>query len=229
MSIAIHVTKCKFAIPNLEDKALPDPPSRMICSISLLGQILCPHQSDCYRVPEHHLNSGGGHRSKIKRTELPFEGQPHVHVAAALQEALLGRGHGDQEGTLGTGAGDEPEELLSIAGLTEEHEDIAVRKDPDVPMEGVDGREEGGASAEGDEGLGDLVGDEAGLSDACEEDGAAEGGEAQECLGEGEGLGEVEVPEEVIEMALLGLEEVQEGGLVDGFGRLEIAGGGGRR
>lgn len=45
-------------------------------------------------------------------------------------------------------------------------------QDADVAVEGVEGREKGGADGEGDEGLGDLLGDEAGLADAGEEDGA---------------------------------------------------------
>lgn len=79
-------------------------------------------------------------------------------------------------------------------------------------MEGVDGGEECGADAERDEGLGDLVGDEAGLADAGEEDGAGGG---EEGARESKGLGEGEILEEVVQVALLGFEEVQEGSFLN--------------
>lgn len=63
--------------------------------------------------------------------------------------------------------------------------------------------------------MGDLISDEARLADAGEENGATR---IKEGLGEGEGLGEVEVLEEEIEMALLGFEEIEEGIWVN-FGR----------
>lgn len=93
-------------------------------------------------------------------------------------------------------------------------------QDANVAVEGVERREKGGADGERDEGLGDLLGDEAGLADAGEEDGA---GGVQEGLGEGQGLGEVEVLEEVVEVVLLGFEEGEEVGWVDL--RLLIGGG----
>lgn len=43
-------------------------------------------------------------------------------------------------------------------------------------LEGVEGGEEVGADAEGDEGLGDLVSDEAGLANAGEEEDGVETG-----------------------------------------------------
>lgn len=51
------------------------------------------------------------------------------------------------------------------------------------------------------------MGDESGFSNAGEEDGA---GGIQEGLSKGQGLGEVEVLEEEIEVFLLGFEEVEE-------------------
>ncbi|KAL0009801.1 hypothetical protein SO802_004909 [Lithocarpus litseifolius] len=55
---------------------------------------------------------------------------------------------------------DESKEEISrsgAAGLAEEDDDVGGGENADVAVEGVDGGEEGGADAEGDEGLGDLL------------------------------------------------------------------------
>ena len=96
----------------------------------------------------------------------------HVHVTNGSERIALNRGEGDQVRAFSANARDEAEELVGIAGLAEEDDDVGGGENADVAVEGVDGGEEGGADAEGDEGLGDLVGDEAGLADAGEEDGA---------------------------------------------------------
>lgn len=217
---------------DLENESLADPPGGVIGGVSLLTQIPGAHQGDGDGIPENHLDRGRGDGGEVERAQLPLQRQIHVHVATALQQVLLGGRDGDQERAFRAGAGHQPQELLGVARFAEEDEDVAVGEDADVAVEGVDGGQEAGADAEGDEGLGDLVGDEAGLADAGEEDGAAGAGFEEEGLGEAEGLGEVEVVEEEVEVALLGLEEAEEGGLVDGGGGGGVLGliwGGGRR
>lgn len=177
----------------------------MICGVLLLGEVPGAHERDGDGVAEDHLNGGGGHRSQIEGAELPLQRQMHLHVADGGQGIPLDGCDGDEEGALGLGARDEAEELFGVAGLAEEDEDVAGGENADVAVEGVDGGEEAGADAEGDEGLGDLVGHEAGLADAGEEDGA---GGLEEGAGECEGLGEVQVLEEEVEVALLGFEQV---------------------
>lgn len=200
-------------ISHLEDEAFADPAGGVIAGVLLLGQIPGLHERDRDGVAENHLNGGGGDRSQIEGAELPLEGQVHVHVANGGEGIAVDGGDRDQISPLGLGAGDEPEELVGVAGLAKEDEDIARGENANVAVEGVDGGEEGGGDGEGDESLGDLAGDEAGLADAGEEDGAAG---VEEGAGEGKGLGEVEVAEEEVEVVLLGLEEVEECGLVNG-------------
>lgn len=79
-------------------------------------------------------------------------------------------------------------------------------------MERVHRRQEGGADAERDERLRDLVRNEAGLADAGEEDGA---GGVKEGAREGQGLRVVDVVEEEVEVALLRLEQLRQGPLVN--------------
>ena len=81
-------------------------------------------------------------------------------------------------------------------------------------MEGVDRGEEGGANAERDEGLGDLLGDEARLADAGEENGALG---IKKGLSEFEGLVGIKIVKEEVEILLLGFEEVHEMGSVHLF------------
>ncbi|OWM86280.1 hypothetical protein CDL15_Pgr011104 [Punica granatum] len=45
----------------------------------------------------------------------------------------------DEEGTLGAGVGDKAEELLSVAGLAEEDEDVKGGEDADVTVEASTG------------------------------------------------------------------------------------------
>lgn len=142
----------------------------------------------------------------------------HVQITHGLQQILLGRGHRDQERPFGLGARNQSEQLIGVAGLAEEDNRVgrAAAENADVPMQSVDGGEEGGANAKGDQGLGDLLGDEARLADPGEKNGALG---FEKGLGEFEGLVEIEVMEEVVEILLLGLEEAHELGSVYLFAR----------
>lgn len=80
-------------------------------------------------------------------------------------------------------------------------------------MKGVNGGEEGGAGeAKGGDHLGKLLGDDAGFSNAGEEDGT---GCVEKRLREVCSLGEVEEVEEVIDVAALRLEHAAEIASVD--------------
>lgn len=79
-------------------------------------------------------------------------------------------------------------------------------------MKSVDRREKRSANAKGDESLGDFISDEAGLTDAGEEDGTLS---VEQSPREGQSLSPVEVLEEVVQMALLRFEEADEGILVN--------------
>lgn len=106
----------------------------------------------------------------------------HIHIANPSEGIALNRGHRDEKSPLGLGAGDESQKLLGVPRLAEENQYVSLGENANVAMEGVDRREEAGGDGEGDEGLGDLPGDEARLADAGEEDGA---GAIEEDLGEG--------------------------------------------
>ena len=131
----------------------------------------------------------------------------HVHIADGSERISLDGGEGDKVGALGAHARYEAEELFGVAGLAEQNDDVARGENANVAVEGIDRGEERRANAEGDEGLRDLVGDEAGFADAGEEDGSGGG---EEGVSEGQGLWEGEVLEEEVEVALLGFEEVEE-------------------
>lgn len=189
----------------LEDEALADLPGGVVSGVLVLGEIPSSHEGDGDGVAKHHLNRGGGNRSEVERTELALEREVDMHIAEGGEGGGEDGGEGDEASAFGSGAWDQSEELVGGAGFAEEDEDVAVGEDADVAVEGVEGVEEGGADAEGDEGLGDFVGDEAGFADAGEEDGARR---VEEGAGEGEGLGVVDVGEEVVEVVLLGFEEI---------------------
>ena len=70
------------------------------------------------------------------------------------------------------GVRDELDELLRGTGLTEEDEKVVLAHNADVTVKGIGGVEEHGLGPRGDESHGNLLGDEAGLADAAEEDGA---------------------------------------------------------
>lgn len=184
----------------------------MIGGVFLFGQIARAHQRNGHSIPKNHLDGSGGHRRQIKGAQFALERQIDIHIANPSKHIALDGGDRDKIGTLSPSAGNEAEEFLGVAGLAEEYKNVAGIQNADIPMEGIERGEEGGADAEGDEGLGDLAGDEAGLADAGEEDGA---GGIEEGEGEVEGLGEVEIVEEEVEVILLGFEEIEECGFVD--------------
>lgn len=132
----------------------------------------------------------------------------HIHVANSGERIPRHGRERNQKRAFSPNAWDKAEELLGGAGLAEENEDISGGKGANVAMEGIERGEKRGADAERDEGLRNLVGDEGGFANASEEDGAGGGGE--ESAGEIKGLGEIEVLEEVVEMVLLGSEELEE-------------------
>lgn len=136
----------------------------------------------------------------------------HIQITRSSQHITFHRRHRYQVRAFGACAGHEPEELLGVAGFTEEHDDVVGGDDSDVAVESVERREKGGGDAEGDESLRDLVSDEAGFADAGEEDCA---GGMEERAGEGQGLGMVDVVEEEVDVVLLGFEEGEERGFVD--------------
>jgi hypothetical protein len=104
----------------------------------------------------------------------------------------------------GPAARNEAKDLFGRSALAEEDDHVSGPDNADVAVEGIGGVEEGGFGARGDQGLGDLLGDEAALPDTGEEDGAP----AMEAeLGEGVHLGVVEVGEEEVEEFLLFAEE----------------------
>lgn len=197
----------------LENQTLSDPARRVIGRVLVPRQIPRPHERDRHRVAENHLNRGRSHRRQIERAQLPLQRQMHVQVTHSPQQIVLGRGHRDQVRPFRLGAGSQLEQLLRVSGLAEEDNGVGrtAAENADVAVQGVDRGEEGGANAEGDEGLGDLLGDEARLADAGEEDGALD---FEKGLGEYEGLVEIKVMEEEVEILLLGFEEVHELGSV---------------
>lgn len=154
----------------------------MVRRVLLLRQLPRRHHRHRHRIPKNHLYRRRRHWREIERAELPLQRQMDIHITDSGEQALLRRRDGDEISALGPRAGDEAEELVGVAGLAEEDEEVGGREDADVAVEGVDGGEEGGANAKGDEGLGDLLGDESGLADAGEEDGA---GGVEEGLGKG--------------------------------------------
>ena len=149
----------------------------MIRSVLFLGQVPRRHERNSDGITENHLDRRGSDRSEIEGAQFSLQRQMHVHVTNGSERIALNRGEGDQVRAFSANARDEAEELVGVAGLAEEDDDVGGGENADVAVEGVDGGEEGGADAEGDEGLGDLVGDEAGLADAGEEDGAGGGEE----------------------------------------------------
>ena len=157
---------------DLEDEALPDLAGGMVRGVLLLGEIPRLHERDGDGVAEHHLNSGGCHRREVERTELSLERQMHGHVARRGERVAFNGGERDEERAVGPRTRHKAEELLGGAGLAEEDEHIAIGEDSNVAVESVHRREERGANAQRDERLRDLVRDEAGFSDAGEEDGA---------------------------------------------------------
>ena len=172
----------------------------MVGRVLVPGQIPRHHERDRHRVPKHHLDCRRRDRRQIKRAQLPLQRQMHVHITRGGKRVALHRGHRHEVDALGPRAWHEAEELFGGARLAEQNEDVAGGEGANVSVERVDGGEEGGADAEGDERLGDLVSDEAGLSNAGEENGT--GGRekgAREC----QGLGEREILEEEVEVALL--------------------------
>lgn len=188
----------------------------MVGGVDLPCQVPGPHEGNGDRIPKNHLDGGGGDRGEVERAQFPLEGEEDAKIAALVEKATLRGGNGDKHCAAVAGEGGQAEELLGRARFAEQDEDVPGGEGADVAVESVEGGQEGGRDAEGDEGGGDLAGDEAGLANAGEEDGAGGG---KECAGEGKDMGEVEVSEEVVDVFLLGMEEVGEGLLVNGFRR----------
>ncbi|KAM1412505.1 hypothetical protein ACFXTO_025224 [Malus domestica] len=139
-----------------------------IGGVLFFGETFGAHERDRDGVAEDHLDGGGGDRSQIEGAEFSLHWQMHVHVAERGKGIAVNGGDGDEKGVFGLGAGDEAEELLGGAGLAEDDQNVDFGEGVDVVVEGVERGEKAGADAEGDEDLGDLVGDEAGLADARE-------------------------------------------------------------
>lgn len=192
----------------------------MIGGVLLLTQISGTHKRNSHPIHKNHLDGGVGDGRQIKGAQFSLQRQMHIHIAHSRQRIPLDGSEGDQIGPFGPRTGYQPDELVGGTRLAEEDEEIAMGEDADVAMEGVDGEQKRGSNSEGDEGLGDLVGDKTGLADAGEEDGA---GGMEEGAVEGQGLGMINVVEEEVEVVLLGFEEVEKGSLVNGLRELEEA------
>ncbi|KAK8640233.1 hypothetical protein V6N13_007992 [Hibiscus sabdariffa] len=82
-------------------------------------------------------------------------------------------GNQNEINPLGSSTGDEMQEFFGGAGFREEDEDVGRGECANVAVEGIERGEEGGADAERNQGLGDLIGDEPRFFDAREENGAA--------------------------------------------------------
>lgn len=154
----------------------------MVRSVLVAAEILGDHQRNRHGVSEHHLDSGGGDGGQIEGAQFSLERQMHVEIANGHQGIGANRGDADEKHALSLGAGDEAHELVGVAALAEHDEQIPGGENADVAVERVERGEEGGLDAERDERLGDLLGDEAGLADAGEENGALS---IEEGVGEG--------------------------------------------
>ncbi|KAF7135991.1 hypothetical protein RHSIM_Rhsim08G0010300 [Rhododendron simsii] len=155
----------------------PDPPGRVIRGVLLPRQI----HGDCHCVPKHYQDHGRHHRCQVKWAQLLFQQQIHIQITHRHQLIRLAQHHTYQVGPFSLRTWHQPQQLLARGigafwlikartlqrirgnGVGCEGGFIPVfvgGEDGGLGMmvEGVEGGDEGGADARGDEGLGDLVG-----------------------------------------------------------------------
>jgi hypothetical protein len=199
---------CWLEVIYLEDEGFADPSGRVIGGVLVLGEASRLHDGGDNGVTEHHLYGGGGDGGEAEGAHLPLQRQVHVEVAGGSERAVgAGRGgcEGYEVGALGARAGREREQLVGRAGLGEQYEDVPGEQRADVAVERVDGGEEPGPrETQRRQRLRDLVGHDARLADAREEDGPRR---VDELLRERRRLRHVEAVEEVVQVPALRAEE----------------------
>ena len=151
-------------VGHLQEEALPDAARRVVLGVRVPGEALLLHHGDRDGVPEEQLDGRRGHRRQVEGAELALQREHDGAVAGPGELRARQAGHAHEPRAAGLGEGHEPEELLRGPALGEEHEDVVLADDPDVPVQRVHGVQEDGLGARGHQRHGDLLGDEAALA-----------------------------------------------------------------
>mmetsp|Transcript_34916 Transcript_34916/g.99004 ORF Transcript_34916/g.99004 Transcript_34916/m.99004 type:complete len:246 (-) Transcript_34916:65-802(-) len=185
---------------DAQHQPFADSSCRVIHGVLVLGEITGQHERDSDRVAKEHLNCCGCHWRQVEGAELALQRQVDGHVARLLELVPLHGGDADELAALGACVGHQTQQLLGASRLGEEHQQIILPDDPDVAVQGIRWRKEDGLGAGRHKRLRDLLGDEARLADAREDDDA---GAAQALLAEALQRLVLEVLEEVVHEAVL--------------------------
>ncbi|KAF2292711.1 hypothetical protein GH714_027210 [Hevea brasiliensis] len=135
----------------------------------------------------------------------------HIHITNGSKCITFHGRDRHKESTLSLSARHKAQQLLSITRFAEKHENITGGEDTNITVEGIE-RERNPAGMPREIKVWEIL--LATKPDLPTPEKNSAGG-IEEGLGEGKGLGEIKVLEEVIKVVLLGFEEIEEGILVN--------------
>lgn len=143
-----------------------------------IGKVLCLEAEsvadvDGESVAQREHGGCRGRGRELERTGFAGDADVERHDAGLRERGRGASAKTDESRPDAGNGGQEAEQFFGLAAVGEGEEDVAAAEDADIAVEGFAGVEKLRGSAGGDEGSGNLAGDEAAFADSCEDDAVA--------------------------------------------------------
>mmetsp|Transcript_12663 Transcript_12663/g.31962 ORF Transcript_12663/g.31962 Transcript_12663/m.31962 type:complete len:243 (+) Transcript_12663:220-948(+) len=130
----------EHAVLDAQDEALADAARGVVHRVLVLRQVVRLHERDGHRVAEQDLQRRGRHGLLVVGAQLALQRQRDVDVAVLDKRRILVRRHCRQLGALRLGVRYKFQQLVAVALLKQEHQQVLLTEDTDVAVQRVGGR-----------------------------------------------------------------------------------------
>mmetsp|Transcript_30014 Transcript_30014/g.76984 ORF Transcript_30014/g.76984 Transcript_30014/m.76984 type:complete len:247 (-) Transcript_30014:449-1189(-) len=125
---------------HVQHELLAEASRGVVHRVVVLGEAARLHERDGHRVAEQNLQRRGRHGLLVVGAQLALQRQRDVDVAVLDKRRILVRRHCRQLGALRLGVRYKFQQLVAVALLKQEHQQVLLTEDTDVAVQRVCGR-----------------------------------------------------------------------------------------